>query len=527
MSPLPSPVPDIVDRLRARDFAGAAATAERALRQSPQDPDLLHLLGLARRQLGQMDQAIAAMESAAGIDPRRASFHFSLGQLYGAAGRAEAAIQCFERAITLEPAHARAQYELACLSRAAGDLERAERLLRACLALDRDHAGAHAELGAALLDRGRADLAVPVLEAGLVLAPSMTALHVNLGNALRDLGRPLEALPYYERALELQPGAVEIELNRAFALLRAGRLTQGFAAYEVRRRKRGLVRTALAERPAWDGTPLAGRTLMVHAEQGQGDSIQFVRYAALARAHGLEAGGGGRVIVECQKRLLRLFQGQGGALADLVIARGDKLPEFDVQAPMMSLPFLMRTNLADIPAPVPYLKPVPGIDFTLRDPPHMDSLRVGLVWSGNAAHHQDRMRSCPLEALAPVLSLARVAIYPLQLDVAPADRALLAARDSVVMPERRQEDFADLAAAMAGLDLVVSVDTAAAHLAGAMGVPAIVLLSHGADWRWMLDRADSPWYPGLTLIRQPRPGDWAGVVQRLTALLRARIGAKR
>ncbi len=521
MSALPSPVPDIVERLRARDFAGAAATAERALRRAPQNPDLLHLLGLARRQLGQMDQAIAAMESAAGIDPRRASFHFSLGQLYSAAGRAEPAIHCFERAITLEPAHARAQYELACLCRAAGDLERAERLLRACLALDRDHAGAHAELGAALLDRGRADLAVPVLEAGLVLAPEMTALHVNLGNALRDLGRPQEALPHYERALELQPGAVEIELNRAFALLRAGRLTQGFAAYEVRRRKRGLVRPALAERPAWDGTPLAGRTLLVHAEQGQGDSIQFVRYAALARATG------GRVIVECQKRLLRLFQGQGTALADLVIARGDPVPEFDVQAPMMSLPFLMRTSLADIPAPVPYLKAVPSIRFPLPEAPQADSLRVGLVWAGNPGHHQDRVRSCPLEALAPILSLPRVAVYPLQLDIAPADRALLTARGSVAMPERRQEDFADLAAAMAELDLVVSVDTAAAHLAGAMGLPTAVLLSHAADWRWMLDRADSPWYPGLTLIRQSRPGDWAGVVQRLVALLRARAGPER
>jgi tetratricopeptide (TPR) repeat protein len=346
----------------------------------------------------------------------------------------------------------------------------------------------------------------------------MTALHVNLANALRDLGRPMEALPYYDRALELAPGHVEIELNRAFALMRAGRLTPGLAAYEVRRRKRGIVRQALAERPAWDGTPLAGRALLIHAEQGMGDSIHFIRYAAMARATG------GRVVVECQGRLLRLFQGQGKALADAIIPRGEPLPEFDVQAPMMSLPLLMRTNLADIPAPVPYLTAVPGVHFELPDPPLVDALRVGLVWSGNPSHHQDRVRSIPLEFLAPILSLGRVAIYPLQLDITPTDRSLLAARDGVVMIERRQQDFADLAAAIEQLDLVVSVDTAAAHLAGAMGRPGIVLLSHGADWRWMLDREDSPWYPSLRLIRQSRPGDWVGVVQRLTQMLRGMAG---
>jgi tetratricopeptide (TPR) repeat protein len=514
-------LPTVVARLQARDFLGAALAAEGALAETPGHPDLLHLLGLARRHLGEIDSAIGALEQAAAADPRRAAFHYNLGQVYAARGRSPAAIESLLRAIELDPAHLRARYELACLCRAAGDLDRAERELRACLAGDGKDARVHAELAATLLDRGRPDLALAVAKAGLVLAPELAALHANLANALRDIGRPLQAIASYDRALALAPGNVEIALNRAMALLRAGRLAEGFPAYEVRLRRPRMVREALAARPAWDGAALEGRTLLLHGEQGHGDSIQFVRYAALARA------AGARVVVECQPRLYRLFQGQGQALADAIVTREHGPVEFDVRASLMSMPALLGTGIDSIPAAVPYLRPVPGIAFDLPPAPAGTRLKLGLVWSGNPAHPQDRLRSCRLRELAPVLSLPGIAVYPLQLDIAEDERAMLAACPSVVPIARPQADFADAAAAMAQLDLVVSVDTATAHLAGALGLPCIVLLSHGADWRWMVDRQDSPWYPTQTLLRQPRPGDWAAVARLLAERLRTWPGAIR
>ncbi|MCC6469556.1 MAG: glycosyltransferase family protein [Alphaproteobacteria bacterium] len=512
-------LPAVVERLRAQDFLGAARAAEGALAQSPGHPDLLHLLGLARRHLGQIDSAIGALEQAAAADPRRASFHFNLGQVYAARGSRSAAIDSLLRALTLDPGHLRARYELACLWRAQRDLDRAERELRACLAKGADDARIHVELTATLLDRGRPDLVLPVAKAGLVLAPELAALHTNLGNALRDIGRPKQAIASYDRALGLAPDSIEIRLNRAMALLRAGRLAEGFPAYEVRLAKPGMVRQALAALPAWDGSfAPAGRTLLLHGEQGHGDSIQFIRYAALARRRGA------RVLVECQHRLYRLFAGQGDGLADQVFVRDREVPPCDARASLLSMPALMQTDLMSIPAATPYLRPVPGVAFDLPPAPAAARLKLGLVWSGNPGHQQDHLRSCPLSVLAPVLALPDIAIYPLQLEIDAAERAQLAASPSVVFLDHPQADFADAAAAMMQLDLIISVDTATAHLAGALGRPGIVLLSQGADWRWMVDRDDSPWYPSLTLIRQARPGDWAGVARRLVERLRATPG---
>lgn len=521
MSGSPAGLPAVVARLQARDFLGAALAAEGALAEAPGHPDLLHLLGLARRHLGEIDSAIGALEQAARADPGRAAFHYNLGQVYAARGRAAAAVASLARAVALDPAHVRARYELACLCRVQGDLDRAERELRECLARDGTDARVHAELAAVLLDRGRPDLALPVARAGLVLAPELAALHANYANALRDAGRPLQAVACYDRALALAPANAEIALNRALALLRAGRLAEGFAAYEVRLRRPRIVRQALAAHPAWDGTPPDGRTLLLHGEQGHGDSIQFVRYAPLVRALGA------RVVVECQPRLHRLFAGQGKALADAVVARDDAPPPFDLRASLLSLPALMGTDIATIPGGTPYLRPVPGIAFALPPAPASARLRIGLVWSGNPAHPQDRQRSCPLAELAAVLAMPGIAVYPLQLEITMHERAILAAHPAVVPIAQPQADFADAAAAMVQLDLVVSVDTAAAHLAGALGLPGIVLLSHGADWRWMVDRPDSPWYPTLALVRQPRPDDWAAVARDLAERLRAWPGRAR
>lgn len=510
-----SGLPQVVARLQARDFAGAAAAAEGALRETPDSADLLHLLALAQRQLGQVDRAIGALERATAIDPLRATLHFNLGQAYAAIGKQADAISSLERALAVDPTHGRARFDLACHYRATGDLDRAERTLRQALANDPPDARVHNELAATLLDRGRSDLALPVIKAGLLLAPDLAVLHGNLGNALRDIGRPAQSIAAYDRALALAPGQVELQLNRAHALLRAGRLAEGFAAYEVRLRRARMVRQALADAPVWAGESIEGKRLLIHAEQGHGDSIQFVRYARLARRRGAY------VILECQERLLRLFAAQPEPLADVIVTNRAPTPEFDLRVPMMSLPACFGTDFDSIPAAPSYLAPVPGLRFSLPTAPVGARTRIGLVWAGNPGHHQDRLRSCALDTLRPLLALPEVAIFPLQLEIGGPDRALLAGHPSVVFVDREQHDFADAAAALSGLDLVVTVDTAMAHLAGALGVPCLLLLSHGADWRWLVDRADSPWYPSLTLLRQKRPGDWAGVVRQLVECVRA------
>ncbi len=510
-----SAVPHVVARIQARDFAGAAEAAQGALLDAPDNADLLHLLALAQRQLGQVDQAIGALERATAIDPLRATLHFNLGQAYAAVGKQAEAIQSLERALTVDATHVRARFELACLYRATGDLDRAERTLRQALAGDPPDARVHSELAATLLDLGRADLALPVIKAGLVLAPSLAVLHGNLGNALRDIGRPQQSIAAYDRALALSPGHVELLLNRAHALLRAGRLAEGFAAYEVRLRRAKMVRQALADAPVWSGEPIEGKRLLIHAEQGHGDSIQFVRYARLARQRGAT------VILECQERLLRLFAAQPEPLADTIVTNRTPTPAFDLRVPMMSLPACFGTDFDSIPAAPGYLAPVPGLRFALPPAPAGARLKVGLVWAGNPGHHQDRLRSIALATLRPLLTMPEIAVYPLQLEIGADERAMLATHPGVIAIDREQHDFADAAAALGRLDLLVTVDTAMAHLAGALGVPCAVLLSHAADWRWMVDRADSPWYPSLTLLRQKRPGDWAGVVRQLVEFVGA------
>jgi len=231
-----------------------------------------------------------------------------------------------------------------------------------------------------------------------------------------------------------------------------------------------VVRKSLAATPVWAGAAIEGKRLLIHAEQGQGDSIQFVRYARLARRRGAY------VILECQERLLRLFANQPEPLADIIVDRNTPMPAFDLRVPMLSLPACFGTDFDSIPAVPSYLAPVPGQRFDLPPPPAGRRLKLGLVWAGNPSHHQDKLRSCPLEALRPLLAMPDIALYPLQLDIGDADRAILAAHGSVVMIDQRQRDFADAASAMAGLDLVVSVDTASAHLAGALGMSATILL---------------------------------------------------
>jgi hypothetical protein len=343
--------------------------------------------------------------------------------------------------------------------------------------------------------------------------PAYADAHVNLANALKEQGRTDEALGCYQLALWLKPDSAAARYNRSLALLQAGRWTEGWAEYEYRWR-RGSMPQRHTDRPRWDGADLAGKTIVLWCEQGLGDAIQFARYAPAVKDRG------GRIVLECPPQLAALLVTCPGV--DAVVAEGQPLPVFDMQAPLLSLPALFGTTPENLPAAVPYLAAEPDRVETWRQRLEgVAAFRVGVCWQGNRFLRGDRHRSFPLASLAPLAAVPGVRLVSLQ--KGPGADQLKAARLAVVDLGDELDPppggFRDTAALLKSLHLVVSCDSAVAHLAGAMGVPVWLALSTMPDWRWLLGRADTPWYSSVRLFRQERLGDWAGVFAQMAAEL--------
>ena len=328
---------------------------------------------------------------------------------------------------------------------------------------------------------------------------------------MKDQGKLDEAVACYHRALELKPDYADAHLNLSLSSLLTGDFRRGWPEYQWRwKTKRWQQRDR--PQPLWDGQPLQGRTILLHAEQGLGDTIQFIRYAPLVKQ------AGATVLVECQQPLVRLLAGCRGV--DALIGRGDDLPPYDVQAPLLSLPGIFRTSLQTIPVDVPYLFADPGLIAHWRgELGPIAGARIGIAWRGNPEHRNDRTRSLSLRCFESLAGLPGIRLLSLQKG-AGAEQ-LQEARDHFPVTDlgSRLEDFMDTAAVLANLDLVIACDTAVAHLAGALGAAVWVALPFVPDWRWLLDRSDSPWYPTMRLFRQRTPGDWAGVFQEIKAEL--------
>jgi hypothetical protein len=320
-------------------------------------------------------------------------------------------------------------------------------------------------------------------------------------------------------ALRLDPQSASTHWNRALALLQGGDYARGWPEYEWRWRRPGARPRLSTDRPAWDGRPLEGRTILLWCEQGLGDAIQFARYAPRVQRQG------GRVLLQCPGILRALFRTLPGVEA--VLAEGEALPAFDVHAPLLSLPALLGTTLATVPAEVPYLSADPALVGAWRKKlAAVPGLRVGVAWQGNPHHKWDRHRSVHLAAFAPLARVGGVRLVSLQ--KGPGAEQLAALRGRLPVVDFGDDlgasgPYPDTAALMRGLDLVVTVDTATAHLAGALGVPVWVPLSTIVDWRWLLGREDSPWYPTMRLFRQAQLGDWGPVFARLAEELRALV----
>jgi Flp pilus assembly protein TadD len=405
-----------------------------------------------------------------------------------------------------------AHHLLAAVAARQGRWEECVAASTTALALQPANAEALANRGAAFRMLGRVDEALADYDRALASAPGSAEVHNNRGVALAALNRHEEAIASYTRALELRPGYDRARFNRAMSRLVSGDLAEGWKDHESRWTGSDMHQGArkLPGR-AWDGREdLRGKTLLLYAEQGLGDAIQFARYASLAKQRGA------RVLLEVHAPLKDLLAGIEGV--DRALALGEPLPPFDLHCALMSLPLAFGTRLDSIPADVPYVAAPPAHAARwrerLRD---RQGLRVGLAWSGSRTLRNDANRSIALARLARLAAPART-LVSLQKDVREADRAALADLGVASFADELH-DFRDTAALIDSLDVVVSVDTAVAHLAGAMGKPVWVLLPFSPDWRWLLGRDDSPWYPTAELFRQPRIGDWDTVVGRVDAAL--------
>ena len=491
--------------------AEAEASYREALRLRPNYPDAHNNLGNALCDLGRPAEAEASYREALRLRPNFPEVHNNLGNVLCALGRLAEAEASYREALRLRPNYPDAHSNLGNALYDLGRPAEAEASFREALRLRPNYPDAHSNLGAALRDLGRPAEAEASFREALRLRPNFPEAHSNLGAALRELGRPAEAEASYREALRLRPNFPEAHNNLGHALLLVGRFEEGWTEYEWRWKTKWL---SSSDRdfsaPLWRGEAIGDRAILLHAEQGLGDTLQFCRYAPLMVCN---AG----IILEVQAPLVRLLSRLPGVRE--VVARGDRLPPFDLHCPLMSLPRAFGTTLDTIPAATPYLSADPKLAANWQERLiGLGGLRIGLVWAGRrrlnfpAAAAIDRRRSIALKALAPFGDVSGVSFVSLQKD-GPAAQAAdppngLRLHDFTT----DLHDFEDTAALIVNLDLVISVDTSVAHLVGALGKPVWLLNRFDTDWRWLLNRDDSPWYPTLRQFRQASPGDWDSAV---------------
>ena len=468
--------------------SGRLLEAERLYRQilaSESDASVHNNLGQLLNLLGRNTEAIIELGRAIALRPDLAEPLNNLGVALAAVGRGNEAITAYRAAIALEPNHARAHSNLGNALKTAGKTPEAIACYQTALSLDPNYGEAHSNLGALLNEMGRTEEALQCHSRAIELRPDYAQGHFNLGSALSSAGRHEEAIDAHRRAISLQPHLPQAHFNLALELLRRGDFAEGWAEFEWRCRMPSLVKmTKDCPQPLWDGSDLGNRVLLLYAEQGIGDTIQFVRYVSLIR---------GRVLLEVQPSLARLLN-----------AAAPHDGEFDVHLPLLSLPLILR-QFDPTATQVPYIRPTSRQDIGPRR-----GLRVGVAWAGSPTHKNDRNRSIPLAKLSP-LAQEGVEFFSLQMGPGAIQTGM-----RLTDLTSRIHDFADTAALIAELDLVISVDTAVAHLAGATGKPVWVLLPEPADWRWLLKREDSPWYPTMRLFRQSWPGDWDEPIERMS-----------
>jgi tetratricopeptide (TPR) repeat protein len=493
----------------------ALATAREAAARHPDFPEAHNSLGSALVRADLCEDALGSYMRAIVLRPGYDEAFYNRGVAQQMLRRPEAAIACFQQAILLQPDYVEAYNQLGV---AQASLRRFDAALAAydhAIALDPEYDEAFYNRGVALQTMERHAEAIESYSQAIALRPDYAEAVKNRGMVLQAVERCEDALADYDRAIALRPEHGATHFSKAACLLQSGDLAHGWPEYEWRWQMPDVLRREF-EQPLWDGrAPIAGKTILLHGEQGLGDTIQFSRLVAQVAARDA------RIVLEVAKPLVRLLASLPGVTE--TVARGDDLPPFDLHCPLLSLPVVLGVTL-DAISGGSYLAADAALAVTWRQRlAPLTGLRVGLVWSGTVSPGADARRSMELDRLAPLAAVRGISFASLQKDAAAAQ--VRTARGLRPLDFTNYvADFADTAALVEALDLVISVDTSVAHLAGAMGKPVWLLLRFDACWRWLRGRDDSPWYPTARLFRQTAPGDWDGVVRRVAAALRDHAG---
>lgn len=487
----------------------ALASYERALALKPKHAEALNSRGVVLKELKRQKEALDSYDRALALRPTYVEALNNRGNVLRELKRHEEALASFEKALALKPDYAEALNNRGNVLKALDRRDEALASYDRALAIKPDYPEALSNRGSILNELNRFDEALASHERALALQPDYIAAINNRGNVFTALNRHVDALADYARALELDPGYARGHLNQALMWLVLGDFRAGWNEYEWRWKVAGFPPRQEFSRPLWLGKePLEGKSILLHAEQGLGDTVQFVRYAKLVAARGAQ------VLLEVQPELMPLLTGIDGAAK--IFARGEKLPPFDLHCPLLSLPLALGTELETIPADTFYLQPpIDRLERWKRRFHSTDVLRIGFCSSGNPTHPNDHNRSIDLARFGPLFSIRGVEFICLQKELGAADAEFLSKHVEVIHLGNELADLADTAVVASMLDLVVSVDTVVAHIAGAMGRPVWLLLPFSPDWRWLLGRNDSPWYPTARLFRQPAPGEWSSVVERV------------
>ena len=498
----------------------AADAFRQAVAVKPDLAEAHNNLGLVRASQGHLDEAIAAYRRAIVLKPAFAEAHNNLGIALRQSGQAEAAVASCREAARLKPDLPEAHNNLGSALEEVGQYEEAIITLQTALRIKPDFSKAHNNLGIAYWYLGRYDEAIDSYRRAIDLMPEMAEAHNNLGNVLRDQGKLDEAAACYRQAADLRPNYADPHWNQSLVWLLQGDFELGWAEYEWRWKLKNFKPRACTQ-PAWDGSSLEGKTILLAAEQGLGDTIQFIRYAPLVRQRAA------RVIAEVQRPLRQILSTTPGI--DELCLQGEAPPPFDTYVTLLSLPRLLGTRLDSVPGNVPYISACSELIEKWRD--EIESLpgfRIGIAWKGSPQNRTDRGRSLPLALFETLARVPGVTLVRLQKGQGSEQMAEVEDRFRVVdLGDRLDADagpFMDTAAIMGHLDLVVTCDSSLAHLAGALGVPVWIALMLTPDWRWLSGRDDSPWYPSARLFRQTGVADWPEVFERMAAALREKMG---
>lgn len=492
------------DRLEEAEFV-----LRQALGTQPENPEILMTLGIVLDKQDRLEDAKVVLQQALSIRPKYPEALASLGTILISQDRPEDAEAALRQALNIRPEYPDALANLGAVLIIQGRLEEAEVVLRQALSIQPQYPEVLVSLGAILGKQDRLEEAEIVLRQALGIQPEYPKALASLGAILGKQDRLEEAEPVLRRALSLQSEYPEALFSLAGNLLSQGKMEEGWGYYESRFQIREHQNPRRFSSPTWDGSPLDGKTIFIHAEHGLGDQIQMMRYIPLVKARG------GKVIVEMWKELAPIFQGLPEI--DKIATPGEAVPQFDTYCPIMSLPKVFGTRLDNIPAPVP-IHVDPGLcKQWARRLADLPGIKVGLVWSGNPAYKNDRNRSMPLFNCAPLAGNKGVSLVSVQKGA--GEMQLVDCPFPIVNPGPEICDFHDTAAILSNLDLLISVDTAVAHLGGCLGISTWVLLPYASDWRWLRKRGDSPWYPSVRLFRQQRKEDWQGVIEQVVSAL--------